>query len=75
MTRPATIILLLLVLALLARFDRDGLLASTGVGARVLGVEVRVEVRLQRTRPTPLDCWSATETAAAAPTGRRAPCE
>jgi hypothetical protein len=58
MIKPATILLVLAGLALLGRLDRDGLLAHSGVAARAVGYEVRVEVKLQRTRaaaPAPAD--------------------
>jgi len=53
MFKPAAILIALIGLALLARLDRDGLLARSDVAARALGFEVRVEVKLQRTRGAP----------------------
>ena len=53
MIKPATILIALIGLALLARLDRYGLLARSDVAARALGFEVRVEVKLQRTRGAP----------------------
>jgi hypothetical protein len=56
MIKPATILLLALTgLALLGRLDRDGLLARADVAARALGYEVRVEVKLLRARPVPVN--------------------
>ena len=53
MFKPAAILIALIGLALLARLDRDGLLARSDVAARALGLEVRVDVKLQRTRGAP----------------------
>ena len=53
MFKPAAILIALIGLALLARLDRDGLLARSDVAARALGFEVRAEVKLQRTRGAP----------------------
>jgi hypothetical protein len=57
MIRPAVILLLLLGLALLARLDRDGLLARSDLAAQALGLEVRIEVKLQRAGALPKACW------------------
>jgi hypothetical protein len=56
MSRPVTLLLALLGLALLGRLDRDGVLARADVAARALGYEVRVAVKLQRTRAPIADC-------------------
>lgn len=56
MFRPVMLLLALVGLALLGRLDRDGLLARADVAARALGYEVRVEVKLQRTRAPLADC-------------------
>ena len=53
MFKPAAILITLIGLALLARLDSDGLLARSAVAARALGFEVRVDVKLQRTRGAP----------------------
>jgi hypothetical protein len=49
MIKSAAVLLLLAALALAARLDRDGVVARSGVIARGLGLELRVEVKLQRT--------------------------
>jgi len=54
MIKPTAVLLLLLTLALLARLDRDGILAHSGVAARGLGLELRLEVKLQRASPSPI---------------------
>jgi hypothetical protein len=74
MIRPVIILLALIALGLLGRLDRDGLLARAGVGARALGYEVRVEVKLQRAPAVPPACEPADARAAAAAVGRPA-CE
>jgi len=48
MIKPATILMVLIGLAVLGWLDRDGLLAHSDVAARALGFEVRVEVSLRR---------------------------
>lgn len=77
MIRSAAFLLALLGLALLGRLDRDGMLARANAAARVLGLEVRVEVRLERVRaePAAAACVPPDATTPAVITEGRAPCE
>lgn len=51
MIRPALLLVALAALALLGRLDRDGILARSDVVARAVGIELRVEVTVQRPHP------------------------
>lgn len=76
MTRTAIMLLTLLGLALLGLLDGDGVLARARTAARVLGLEVRVEVRLERVRPPSAAACVLAETATPAAIHEvRAPCE
>jgi hypothetical protein len=76
MIKPATILMVLLGLALLGWLDRDGILARSDVAARALGYEVRVEVKLQRTGAAPaLACAPVGRAAVADTTAWGRPCE
>ncbi|MDH4350341.1 MAG: hypothetical protein OEY20_15425 [Gemmatimonadota bacterium] len=53
MTRSVVLLLALIALALIGRLDRDGILAHTDAVARAVGIELRIEVTVQRANPTP----------------------
>ena len=76
MTRSVTLLLALLGLALLGRLDRDGMLGRANTAARVLGLEVRIDVKLQRVRTEPMTACVPTAAADTAVTAEgRPPCE
>jgi len=51
MIKPAALFLALLTVALLARFDRDGILAHSDLVTHALGLELRIELTVQRSHP------------------------
>jgi hypothetical protein len=75
MTRSVTLLLALLGLALLGRLDRDGMLGRASTAARVLGLEVRIEVKLQRVHTEPTTTCVPTDAAHTVTTAGRPPCE
>lgn len=76
MTRTAITLLALLGLSLLGLLDGDGILARASTAARVLGLEVRVEVRLERVRPaSAAACVPGEAATPAAMAEVSAPCE
>jgi len=65
MTKVAALLLALLTVGLIARLDRDGVLAHPDLVMRAFGVELRVDVMLHRSeRPA---AASAASAASAAP--------
>jgi len=48
MIKPAALLLALVTVALLARFDRDGILAHSDLITHALGLELRIELTVQR---------------------------
>jgi len=53
MTKVAALLLALLTVALVARLDRDGILAHTDLVTRALGVELRIDVMVHRPGSSP----------------------
>ena len=54
MIKPAALLLALVSVALLVRFDGDGILAHSDLVARALGVELRIHIAVQRSANVPV---------------------
>ena len=54
MIKPAAVLLLLTALAVLGFLDRDGILARADVAARAVGVELRIDLTVQRVPVAPV---------------------
>jgi hypothetical protein len=54
MIKPAALLLALVTVALLVHFDRDGILAHSDLVTRALGVELRIELTVERSSHPPV---------------------